>query len=570
MKPSRKPPMGYVTFTLHSHLPYVLNHGTWPHGEDWLHEAAAETYLPILKTLEDLHQRGTPLRANINLSPILLEQLAHPTFREAFPKYLQQKLGAARKDAEEFAAAGESHMVQVAEFWQHFYTESQRQFEGMNGDIVSCFKRFYDAGEIEIITCGATHGYFPLLGTDASIRAQVRMGVQTHQRFFGRKPRGIWLPECAYRPAGEWRFPVRVDGLRRPVLREGVEQILAECGIEFFFVDSHLVEQNILFTPYEVMAGDVPVAAEVNGTHGPASLYLPYYADGPAHDRARVNFFTRDPRTGIQVWSGEHGYPGDPVYLDFHKKRWPGGNRYWQVTHPKIDLGAKTPYFPDIARERTRIHAMHFSDVTAAVMREHPVHDDGRIPILTAPFDAELFGHWWFEGPEWLRHVAIEYAHEGHPLRLTTCAEYLDRYPTPGFVPLPEGSWGRNGSHEVWLNPATEWTWRHIYPAEFAVEQVLQTKRWIGHDAATRVVKQLCRELMLLESSDWQFLITTLHAKDYAEKRFQTHLGQFRELLDAWRRYEATGKVSGECMQRLDAIEQRDSVFPGLEPEIFS
>src|SRR5512146_2564892 len=139
-------PSGYVTFVLHSHLPYVINHGTWPHGEDWLYEAAAETYLPILRILGELEQRGAALKANINLSPVLLEQLAHPRFKAGFPKYLQQKLDAARQDAREFGAQGEGHMVQVAEFWQRFYAESQRDFDAIGQNIIGAFKRFYDAG----------------------------------------------------------------------------------------------------------------------------------------------------------------------------------------------------------------------------------------------------------------------------------------------------------------------------------------------------------------------------------------------------------------------------------------
>ena len=308
---SSRQPAAYVTFVLHSHLPYVVHHGTWPHGLDWLNEAAAETYLPLLRVLGELEQKGVALKANVNLSPILLEQLAHPTFQEEFRDYLKQKVEAARQDEREFGHQGEKHLVELARFWQRFFQERAQQFDALNGNIVAGFKHFYDSGAIEIITCGATHGYFPLLGTDASVRAQVRVGVETHLRFFGRKPRGIWLPECGYRPAGDWRYPVAVNGrgTSGAFPREGVEQILAEVGIEYFVVDTHLVESTARFTPYELMAGDVPVAVEIEGGEQRASFYYPYFADSPTRDHARVAFFTRDPRTGIQVWSGEHGYP---------------------------------------------------------------------------------------------------------------------------------------------------------------------------------------------------------------------------------------------------------------------
>ncbi|HEY3768639.1 MAG TPA: 1,4-alpha-glucan branching protein domain-containing protein [Candidatus Angelobacter sp.] len=573
-KTPKKNPLGYVTFALHSHLPYVVNHGTWPHGMEWLHEAAAETYLPLIRIFGELEQQGLALKANVNLSPILLEQLAHPVFKDEFPKYMLRKIQAAHKDADDFTLQGEKHMVEVARFWQHFYEQALRQFDELNSNIIHGFQRFYDSGAIEIITCGATHGYFPLLGTDASIRAQVRTGVETHERFFNKKPRGIWLPECGYRPAGEWKFPVTPAGSSGPqklFYRDGVEEILSEYGLEFFYVDTHLVDSSTRFTPYQLMAGDVPLALETleavkDQAH--KNFYRPYFAESPDPD-AHVAFFTRDPRTGVQVWSGDQGYPGDANYLEFHKKRWPGGNRYWKITGPKIDLGLKQAYDPAIALERTREHAKHFAHIVTETLERHGKNGAGT-PILTAPFDAELFGHWWFEGPEWLKNVVLEFSRPESKIELITCPEYMQQSPPSGYVALPEGSWGAESNNSVWLNDDTSWTWTHIYPAELAVQQMANSGLWRGHEMATRLAKQLCRELLLLESSDWQFLITTKAARDYAEKRFNTHLDQFRALLDTWRRFETTHQISAVRIQELEAIEVRDSVFPDIEPELWA
>ncbi|MCU1254561.1 MAG: glycoside hydrolase family 57 [Candidatus Angelobacter sp.] len=560
--------LGYVTFALHSHLPYVVNHGTWPHGMEWLHEAAAETYLPLLRVFGELEHQGLALQANVNLSPILLEQLSHPVFKDEFPKYLLRKIQAAHKDADDFTVQNEPHMVNVSRFWLHFYEQALRQFDELGSNIIRGFQHFYDSGAIEIITCGATHGYFPLLGTDASIRAQVKTGVETHERYFGRKPRGIWLPECGYRPAGMWQFPVTPDGSSRPpqpFYREGVEQILAEHGLQFFYVDTHLVDSSTRFTPYQLLAGGVPIAMEIPPERPQKNFYRPYFAESPDPE-ARVAFFTRDPRTSVQVWSGDQGYPGDANYLEFHKKRWPGGNRYWRITGNKIDLGLKQPYDPAIALERTREHAKHFVRITTETLERYGNNGAGA-PILTAPFDAELFGHWWFEGPEWLKSVALEFAKPESRVKLISCTDYLDQYPPAGYVALPEGSWGAESNNSVWLNEDNAWTWKHIYPAELAVQQIANSDLWRGNETATRLVKQICRELLLLESSDWQFLITTKAARDYAEKRFTTHLEQFRVLLDTWRRFEASRQISAEKLQELEAIELRDSVFPDIDPE---
>ena len=570
----KKNPLGYVTFALHSHLPYVVNHGTWPHGMEWLHEAAAETYLPLIRVFGELEQQGLALKANVNLSPILLEQLSHPVFKDEFPKYLVRKIKAAHKDADDFTLEGDKHMVEVSRFWLHFYEQALRQFDKLNSNIIRGFQHFYDTGAIEIITCGATHGYFPLLGTDSSIRAQVRTGVETHERFFNRKPRGIWLPECGYRPAGDWQFPVAPAGSsfynRHPFYRDGVEQILAEHDLQFFYVDTHLVDSSMRFTPYQLMAGDVPIALETEpeSEHEHKNFYRPYYAESPDPE-AHVAFFTRDPRTSVQVWSGDHGYPGDANYLEFHKKRWPGGNRYWRITGPKVDLGLKQAYDPAIALERTREHAKHFARITAETLERHGKNAPG-IPVLTAPFDAELFGHWWFEGPEWLKNVALEFAKPESRVELTSCPEYLNQSPPSGYVALPEGSWGAESNNSVWLNEDTAWTWTHIYPAELAVQQMANSGLWRGHETATRLAKQICRELLLLESSDWQFLITTKAARDYAEKRFNTHLEQFRALLDTWRRFEVTHQIPADKLQELEAIELRDFVFPEIDPDLWA
>lgn len=567
---------GYVTITLHSHLPYVVNHGTWPHGLEWLNEAAAETYLPLLRVVGELEAEGIYLKPNINLSPILLEQLAHPVFKAEFPKYLQRKIEAARKDAREFAAQGQDHMARVATYWERFFEEDANHFSALGGDIIAGFRRYNDSGAIEVFTCAATHGYFPLLGTDSSIRAQVRTGVETHKKHLGKAPRGIWIPECGYRPAGEWFFPVHMNGSakslpQRPFMRAGVEQILAENGIEYFFIDTHLVENAATFTPYEHLLGNFPMPIAVekyNGGTPRVSLYQPFYADTPDRRRAQVAFFTRDPRTSVQVWSGDSGYPGDGDYLDFHKKKFPGGHRYWRVTGARIDLGDKQPYYPNVAEDKTRDHAAHFRFICGEAIRKYPTVNAP--PILTAPFDAELFGHWWYEGPRFLANVAREFAQPDSPYKLITCGEYLDKFPPKGFVPLPEGSWGANGDNSVWLNQDTSWTWTHIYPAEEAVRQMARSGKWKGNELATRLAKQLCRELLLLESSDWQFLITTQAARDYAEKRFNDHLHEFRLLIDAWRRYDATGEVPAEAVKQLEEVEKRDSVFADIQPELWA
>jgi len=565
---------GFVTLTLHAHLPYVVHHGTWPHGLEWLLEAAAETYLPLLRVIRRLERDGIPLKANVNLSPVLLEQFAHPTFRSEFPQYLRRKVQATQEDEAYFRQSGDEQFERTARYWRSFFEQALQDFEDLGGDIVKGFRCCNDAGLIEVVTCCATHSYLPLLGTDESIAAQVKTGVAAHERHMGRQARGMWIPECGYRPRGMWQTPVIPHGEGAPwgpFERAGIEEFLAKAGLEYFFVDSHLVEDSVRFTPYELKAGGgavgTPAALPVP-MGGTESLYRVYHVEGPCTGREAVACFPRDPRTGIQVWSGEKGYPGDPHYLDFHKKRWPGGHRYWQVTQSDADMTQKTPYYPERAAERVRAHAEHFVSVVYDALKE--TLDTDNPPILTSPFDAELFGHWWYEGPAWLEQVARIIAKEDFPIALTTASEYLEHNPPRGALAIPEGSWGKNGSNEVWLNPQTAWTWSHIYPAEARVRTIANDGRWRDGGTGERIAKQLCRELLLLESSDWQFLITTEAARDYAEQRFVTHLEQFREVDRVWNEFAEVGSLTPEAEAGLKSIEERDNLFPEIDPALWT
>jgi len=566
-------PEGFLTFTLHAHLPYVVNHGTWPHGMEWLHEAAAETYLPLLRMLKNLERDHIRFNCNLNLSPILLEQLSHPVFIAEFPNYLGRKIVAAREDEAYFTQAGEDHYAETARFWHKFFSQALEDFNYFDQNIIKGFRHFNDIGLIDIITCGATHGYMPLLGTDESVRAQIRTAVDTHVRHIGKHPRGIWAPECGYRPAGFWNYPVpNADGSPTPpgFDRIGVEQALSESDIEFFFVDTHLVEESRRVpSPYELRDGAVPIdeSAEPITHHDYRRLYQPYYVDGPYDKRYATTIFPRDPRTGVQVWSGDSGYPGDGTYLDFHKKRWPGGHRYWRVTGSKVDMGDKQPYYPQEAAERVKSHAANYVHLVWEALQ--PGFNDPIPPILCSPFDAELFGHWWFEGIWWLEAVARTIHDYTTGIQLISCSEYIDRYPRAGFIAMHEGSWGAEGNNHVWMNPETSWTYTHIYPAELYTREVCTAGQWVHTELGKRIMQQLCRELLLLESSDWQFLITTGAARDYAEIRFLTHNDQFNEMKAIWQTFESSGSITPAQETRLAEIELRDSVFPDIDPGLW-
>ncbi|HET9328693.1 MAG TPA: 1,4-alpha-glucan branching protein domain-containing protein [Candidatus Eisenbacteria bacterium] len=556
--------MGQPSFTLvlHSHLPWVLHHGRWPHGVDWLNEAAAETYLPLWRLLEKRARSGQPLGVALGLTPVLCEQLAHPDFTKEFATYLETKLEAAREDRAALSRTGESEMAALAERWETFYRASLEDFLGPHGsNLVARFRRLEERGAIEIITCGATHGYLPLLSSDAAAEEQLRVAVATHRRHFGRAPRGVWLPECAYRPAGPWPSPVmeRAGSLPRARReRAGIESLLARHGLEYFFVDTHLVSGG---KPLGVYADRFEalrhLARETDASTAPAIARRPYvpYRVG---DEARVCCFGRDPETALQVWSGEHGYPGDGVYLDFHKKRFPGGHRYWRVTHPKADLAEKQVYQPGAAEARAPEHARHFVELLVRTLSQDATR--GAQPIACAMFDTELFGHWWFEGPQFLGAVIDAAAQAGVQPQLPSA--YLRDHPADHVISLSEGSWGEGGGHQVWLNADTRWTWDHVHRSEERYERLVRDA--VGRPAdplLDRLLAQAGRELLLLEASDWQFLITTVAARDYAEQRLSAHATDFDRLAVLAERRIQMGSLNQGDENFLSDCERRDSVF---------
>jgi 1,4-alpha-glucan branching enzyme len=276
----------------------------------------------------------------------------------------------------------------------------------------------------------------------------------------------------------------------------------------------------------------------------------------------------RDPDTALVVWSGEHGYPGDGNYLEFHKKRFPHGHRYWKVTSAKSDLADKLIYNPYEVESRIEENAEHFARLVEAKL----MASAGQLnfpPILTAPFDTELFGHWWFEGPLWMEKV-LRKIHNAGVVELRTASEYLEKYPPDTAITMPEGSWGQGGFHWIWLNENTTWTWHHLYEDELRMIEILKQSRFQDEPLFSRILRQLGRELLLEQGSDWQFLISTWSARDYAEARFAEHHARFIRIAKMAEMRLKGQELPEEELNYLNAVESSDPIFPDLNPDIWS
>ncbi len=554
--------IGAFTFVLHSHLPYARMAGRWPHGEEWIHEAATETYIPLLNALYDLKEEGVSFRLTIGLTPVLVEQLADEDVKDHLDEYLEEKIRVAKADIPRFTEGEEEdeHMAYLATFYEEWYESIKRSFdERFDRNLVPAFRALQDDGYLEIITCAATHGYLPLLATDSSIYGQLKTGVEAYKRHFGRAPRAIWLPECAYRPAF-----IDDEGRVHP----GIERFLQEVGLGLFFVETHTVEGG---QPVGVAAGDaigpygeikrryvIPVQQAI--PRRDATTFKAYYvsdttAGAKADQHSGVAVVGRDNRTGLQVWSADWGYPGDYDYREFHKKDGISGLQYWRVSGARVDLGHKDPYHPDWAAYKVGEHSRHFAWLAADRLKQY--HDEtGNYGLISSNYDTELFGHWWFEGVEWIKQV-LRHLSEDPSVELTTASDFIERHPPQEVLHIPEGSWGTGGNHWTWDNHDTHWMWGPIHAAETRMEELVAAYPKATKDEEA-VLKQTARELLLLESSDWPFLVTTGQAREYAIRRFTRHVERFEALATSLEKKRPDRELADELFEV-------DKVFPNID-----
>jgi 1,4-alpha-glucan branching enzyme len=534
---------------LHSHLPYVLNHGRWPHGSDWICEATIDTYLPLLGQLERLGHDRVAVPLTIGITPVLANQLASPVYRDEQEAYFAQRLKTCAEAAESLSGTGDEHLLPLARYWEQHLLELQRQFRRLDGNLAEAFRKHEAAGRIELISCAATHGFLPLLSRDESIRLQLGLGRAEHRRIFGRDPAGLWLPECAYRPRGPWE---PMPGAPRIEDRAGIEEFVAAAGYKFFFVDSHLAAAGHAFRLYGAEGGPTATGEVINS---PYRAYRVAGSQGPTP----VNAYVRDPVSSRQVWSRQEGYPGDEWYLEFHKIRWPGGLKYWRVSAPGSDLGAKEQYEPARALERAAEHARHFVSLLGRIASHQPEAVAGGAPaskVIAVPFDTELFGHWWHEGVDFLGQVYRELGRQ-QAVRPVTGSEHLGEAPADRAVHLTTGSWGANGDFSMWLNQGTDWTWPRLWAIESTFWDVARPA--LARPDQHLILAQAAREMLLAMSSDWQFIISTGAVTDYAVKRFTEHCADAEFLISALQP-DATHQAAAQT--RAAELWEQDHVFP--------
>jgi 1,4-alpha-glucan branching enzyme len=519
------PPAG-LALVLHAHLPFVRH----PAHEDfleerWLHEAITETYLPLLDMLEGLDRDHVPARLTISLSPTLLGMLADPLLRSRYLGHLDRLVALAEQEERRTRPEPAFHRLAV-QYLARFQRTRALFLDVWRQDLIAAFRAYRERGLIEVITTAATHALLPLLAAEpATVRAQVEVAAAEYRRFFGRDAEGFWLPECGFTP--------------------GIDVALLRAGFRWTIVDTHGLTYA---TPRPAYGAYAPVATP----------------DGLA-------VFARDPDSAKQVWSADEGYPGDFAYRDFYRdvgfdlehayvapylppsgQRVHTGIKYHRITG-RTD--AKEPYDPEAAHRRAVAHAEHFVDARA---RQGQWLGAGmeRPPIIVCPYDAELFGHWWFEGPAWLDLVLRRAV--AHPeLLATTPGDDLRRHPRVQRATPAASTWGSRGWHDVWLSRENEWLYPHLHGTADRLRTLC--RQYPGADEITRrALTQALRELLLAQASDWAFMMSRGTTAEYAIRRTHDHLLRCHALCDAVERHAVDA-------DRLAALEATDVLFPALD-----
>lgn len=525
---------GYHALVLHAHLPFV-RHPEYEQflEEDWLYEAITETYLPLLERFDRLVDDGVRFRLTMTMTPPLVSMLRDELLMKRYAREIDRLCELA--DREVHRTRGDATYQPLAQYYRDHFGHMRHLFhDRYRGDLVGAFRRLQDEGVLEIITCGATHGFLPLMQTyPEAVRAQVSVAAAHYRQNFGRDPRGIWLPECGYYP--------------------GVERALAQENIRFFFVDTHGLLDAAPRPRYGAYAG----------------LYT----------NAGVAAFARDQESSVQVWSADSGYPGDPVYREFYRDigfdldydyirpyiqptgaRKNTGIKYHRITG-KVGLNEKEPYNPWAARERAQVHAGNFM-FNRERQIEHLANALGRPPIVVSPYDAELYGHWWYEGPDFIDAYIRKATFDQQTYKLASPIDYLAEMPEQQVATPPMSSWGAQGYAAVWLDPSNDWIYRHLHKAAERMIALARDLPDAQDSLQRRALNQAARELLLAQSSDWAFIMTTGTMVEYAERRTKEHVANFTRLHDELR----AGHVDAA---HLSFLEDRHNIFPDIDYRVY-
>ncbi len=517
---------------LHAHLPYI-RYPEYEHflEENWLYETMTETYIPLINIFENLVDDNVDFRLSLSLSPPLVEMLNDDLLMNRYQQYLCKLIELSEKEI--YRNRKDVRHRDLAKMYSKRFLRIRHLFENVyRRDLVSAFRGLMESGRIELAVSSATHAYLPALMTEpAAVNAQIQLAAAHFKKYFGKKPAGIWLPECGYNPK--------------------MDILLKDAGLKYFFLESHGA------------LGSSPGSRK--------NIYK------PVKTPSGNTVFARDSIASRQVWSAQKGYPGDPDYRDFYrdigfdldydyiKPYLPDGIRtftgikYFRITNRKSDR--KKSYNRAKALQKAKIHAENF--IESRQRQILSLNKRLKInPVITAAFDAELFGHWWFEGPEWLDHLLRKGSGKGKLFRFITPSEFIVKNPATEILNPSLSSWGLKGYSATWIDPSNSWVYKHMHRAAKCMREI-SGKNIKARGLVKKALNQAARELLLAQASDWAFMMQKDKASEFATRKFTEHIVNFFALYQEI----TSGSINRE---RLTFLEHKDNIFSDIDFRIYA
>lgn len=520
---------GYISLILHSHLPYVRHIDKDDALEErWLLEAMIECYLPLIQSFLNLKKEGVDFKITLSLTPTLLEMLNDEYLNDKFLNHMKNMIKLTTLEIKR--TKEEKDVNKLGKFYNKRYKELLEIYKKYDCNIINAFKAFDKSKNLEIITSSATHAILPFMETNIeALYAQIEQGVKTYTKYIGHAPKGIWLPECAY--------------------TYSIDKVLKDLGIEYFILEDKGIKYASPYPKFE--------------NHSPLSTLNGIFA------------FGRDIEASSQIWSSQYGYPGDINYREFYRDiaytmpldyiapfiqkdgiRIDTGIKYNKITGNTEEKGI---YDRDIALEVSDNQASHFCSSRYDQIKY--LSSLAQDPIVVCAFDTELFGHWWFEGPDFLKGFMKKSSEEWANYSLTTPSEYLKKIKEVQISSPNPGSWGENSDFSVWLNMKNHWIYRDVHELEIKMVEVAE-KNKLPRALKKRALNQLARELMLLESSDWAFIIKNESTVKYALGRIKDHKERFQTLYNMILK----NKIDEEYLSSIEVI---DNIFKDMDYKIY-
>ncbi len=540
----------YLSFIFIFHLPCLMGDVSAYNGQDLLNDAVFESYLPLIMFFRNTEHSAGTVPVNLAVSPAVTEMMSRGSFRRRFEKYADDFARTLSGDMKFFAEHGKKRLVRAAEYWLDRLDGMISLYSDIDGDIVSELEKLGGRG-LELMATTATSNCIPLISSDVEVRAQIRLGLKSFEETFGYVPHGFWLPFA--RDISATSHEKRLaDGTERT---DWVTEILADAGISYFVAQPHCPTALSMPDTDRNTSGEKNTQSEVpRGRTSETQIQEVPPRQGAGAGRRSIVSFEADSEYGDLIFPVTGFRKEVPEYLNTARRTFPGGIRYWNNTDGSDDLEERNAYGYETAEALASEKSAIFLDA----VRSGAFGADRELAIV--PFYTIFSGEPWHEAPLWIEKLFLNIDASG--VKPTTVSDYL-KMSKPAMTDS-KADIVRYGEYafSMLYNVNSEQILRRLHETEARFETVLTEECGSGGtELSRRVLKQMARELLILQSSDLQLLISENRHREYANRTVLHHLEQFDRLAEMWK----SADISGDMAKELEMIERNDDLFSSID-----